>query len=153
MKKNYFAMFAVAALLLGISACTDITLTAPNTRTSIMPAQRRSNVSHSNFVDIGQINMNCTSGNIAYSNSSHDGSLTKAKSSKNSLIQDWMAKSTLPKACITHSEQSAVTALDFMVEKMTATPLTDAQRSELSDLCKQVIEEPTKRGFRVKLII
>ncbi len=54
---------------------------------------------------------------------------------------------------ITHSEQSGVTALDFMVEQMTATPLTDAQRNELSDLCKQVIEEPTKRGFRVKLII
>ena len=54
---------------------------------------------------------------------------------------------------ITHSEQSGVTALDFMVEKMTATPLTDAQRSELSGLCREVIEEPTKRGFRVKLII
>ena len=54
---------------------------------------------------------------------------------------------------ITHSEQSAVTALDFMVEKMTETPLSNAQRSDLSGLCKQVIEEPTKRGFRVKLII
>ena len=54
---------------------------------------------------------------------------------------------------ITHSEQSGITALDFMVEKMTATPLSDAQRSELSGQCKQVIEEPTKRGFRVKLII
>ena len=49
--------------------------------------------------------------------------------------------------------ENLVTALDFMVEQMTATPLTDAQRNELSDLCKQVIEEPTKRGFRVKLII
>ena len=54
---------------------------------------------------------------------------------------------------ITHSEQSGITALDFMVEKMTATPLTDAQRTELSNGCRQVIEEPTKRGFRVKLII
>ena len=54
---------------------------------------------------------------------------------------------------ITHSEQSGVTALDFMVEKMTDTPLTDAQRAELSTDCRQVIEEPTKRGFRVKLII
>ena len=54
---------------------------------------------------------------------------------------------------ITHSEQSAVTALDFMVEKMTATPLDDAHRSELSGQCRQVIEEETKRGFRVKLII
>ena len=26
-------------------------------------------------------------------------------------------------------------------------------RAELSEQCKQVIEEPTKRGFRVKLII
>ena len=54
---------------------------------------------------------------------------------------------------ITHSEQSGITALDFMVEKMTTTPLTDAHRSELSPFCRQVIEEPTKRGFRVKLII
>ena len=54
---------------------------------------------------------------------------------------------------ITHSEQSGVTALDFMVEKMTATPLSDSQRTELSNECRRVIEEPTKRGFRVKLII
>ena len=54
---------------------------------------------------------------------------------------------------ITHSEQSGVTALDFMVEKMTDTPLSDAQRTELSSECLQVIEEPTKRGFRIKLII
>ena len=54
---------------------------------------------------------------------------------------------------ITHSEQSGITALDFMVEQMTATPLSDVQRSELSAECRQVIEEPTKRGFRVKLII
>ena len=54
---------------------------------------------------------------------------------------------------ITHSEQSGITALDFMVEKMTATPLSDAHRAKLSTACLQVIEEPTKRGFRVKLII
>ncbi len=54
---------------------------------------------------------------------------------------------------ITHSEQSLVTALDFMVEQMTATPLSDAHRTELSGQCRQVIEEPTKRGFRVKLLI
>ena len=54
---------------------------------------------------------------------------------------------------ITHSEQSGVTALDFMVEKINETPLNDAQRIELNKMCKQVIEETTKRGFRVKLII
>ncbi len=54
---------------------------------------------------------------------------------------------------ITHSEQSGITSLDFMVEKMQATPLSEQQRSELSGLCKGVVEEPTERGFRVKLII
>jgi len=54
---------------------------------------------------------------------------------------------------ITHSELSGITALDFMVEQMAATPLTDAHRKELSGECRQIVEEPTKRGFRVKLII
>ena len=54
---------------------------------------------------------------------------------------------------ITHSEQSGDTALDFMVEKMEATPLDDTQRNELGKLCHQVVEEPTKLGFRVKLIL
>ena len=69
------------------------------------------------------------------------------------MLDDVMAQYRPITVRITHSEQSAVTALDFMVEKMAATPLSDAQRSEISALCKQVIEEPTKRGFRVKLII
>ena len=54
---------------------------------------------------------------------------------------------------ITHSELSGVTALDFMVEKMESTPLNDAQRNELNGLCQQVVEESTKLGFRVKLIL
>ena len=54
---------------------------------------------------------------------------------------------------ITHSEQSGVTALDFMVKEMEATPLSDAQRNELSVQCRQIVEEPTKLGFRVKLLI
>ena len=69
------------------------------------------------------------------------------------MLDDVMAPYRPITVRITHSEQSLVTALDFMVEKMTATPLNDAHRSELSGLCRQVIEEETKRGFRVKLII
>ena len=53
----------------------------------------------------------------------------------------------------THSEQSAITAFDFMVEKVNATPLSDAQRNELAEQCQQVVEESTKRGFRVKLLL
>jgi ABC-type polar amino acid transport system ATPase subunit len=69
------------------------------------------------------------------------------------MLDGVMAKYRPITVRITHSEQSGITALDFMVEKMTTTPLTDAHRSELSPFCRQVIEEPTKRGFRVKLII
>ena len=69
------------------------------------------------------------------------------------MLDDVMAAYRPITVRITHSEQSGVTALDFMVEQMTATPLSDAQRSALSAECRQVVEEPTKRGFRVKLII
>jgi len=73
-------------------------------------------------------------------------------------LTDWMLDTVMAPyrpitVRITHSEQSLVTALDFMVERMTNTPLNDTWRSELSTLCQKVIEEPTKRGFRVKLII
>ena len=73
-------------------------------------------------------------------------------------LTDWMLDTVMAPyrpitVRITHSEQSLVTALDFMVERMTDTPLNDTWRSELSTLCRKVIEEPTKRGFRVKLII
>ena len=79
--------------------------------------------------------------------------LEKAEMLTDKMLDDVMANYRPITVRITHSEQSVVTALDFMVEKMTATPLSDAQRSEISAQCKQVIEEPTKRGFRVKLII
>ena len=69
------------------------------------------------------------------------------------MLDDVMAAYRPITVRITHSEQSGVTALDFMVEQMTATPLSDAQRSVLSAECRQVVEEPTKRGFRVKLLI
>ena len=73
-------------------------------------------------------------------------------------LTDWMLNGAMSPyrpitVRITHSELSLVTALDFMVEQMTATPLSDDVRGELSAQCRQVIEEPTKRGFRVKLMI
>ena len=69
------------------------------------------------------------------------------------MLDDVMAAYRPITVRITHSEQSDVTALDFMVEKMETTPLTDNQRNELGKQCRQVVEEPTKRGFRVKLIL
>ena len=57
---------------------------------------------------------------------------------------------------ITHSELSDLTFLDFMVEGLEKSPLqgpdvSPAFLEELRSLCKAVIEEPTSRGFRVKL--
>ena len=77
----------------------------------------------------------------------------KAERLADKMLDDIMAQHRPITVRITHSEQSGITALDFMVEKMTATPLSDAQRSALSAACRQVMEEPTKRGFRVKLIM
>ena len=86
-----------------VTAQGHITLSVPNAGPTMKSARRSSDVSHSNFVDIGQIKMNCApSGNISFSNSSHEGSLSKT-SDKNGLIHEWMAKSTLPRACITDS--------------------------------------------------
>ena len=79
-----------------------LTLTDPNTGTTLTPARTRGDA-NSDFVDIGQIKMSYVQGHIAYSNASHEGSLNKANTGNSGLIQDWMAKSTLPKACVTDS--------------------------------------------------
>ena len=78
----------------------NVLLTDPNTGTTM---STRGGGNHSNFVDVGQIKMNCAQGDIAFSNASHEGSLTKVEGDKNGLILDWMAKSTLPRACVTDS--------------------------------------------------
>ncbi|MBR4460220.1 MAG: amino acid ABC transporter ATP-binding protein [Paludibacteraceae bacterium] len=54
---------------------------------------------------------------------------------------------------MTHAELSRVTTVDFMVENLDHSPLNDAARDSLRPQVKDLIEEPTKRGFRVKLII
>ena len=54
---------------------------------------------------------------------------------------------------MTHAELSGVTTVDFMVENLDHSPLNDAARDSLRSQVKDLIEEPTKRGFRVKLII
>ena len=69
------------------------------------------------------------------------------------MLDDVMAAYRPITVRITHSEQSGVSALDFMVEKMESSPLTEEQRSALAAQCQQVAEDPTDRGFRVKLII
>ena len=56
---------------------------------------------------------------------------------------------------ITHSELSEETALDFMVEGLEASPIKadDPSMEEVRSLCREIVEEPTSRGFRVKLLI
>lgn len=54
---------------------------------------------------------------------------------------------------LTYAELSSVTALDFMVEGLNHSPLDDAARESLRPQVKELVEEPTSRGFRVKLIV
>lgn len=86
-----------------VTAAGRVILTDPKTGATYMPSRTSSDGGHSNFVDIHQVELNCEPGHIAYSSTSHQGSLTKSANGTNSLIEDWMAKSTLPRACITDS--------------------------------------------------
>ena len=89
-----------------VTADGHVTLTDPETGTSISAALTRGSESggdHSDFVDIGQIKMNYKSLGVTFSNASHEGTLTKADGTEDDLIADWMAKSTLPRACVTDS--------------------------------------------------
>ena len=86
-----------------VSANGQVILTDPNTGTSFSTARTRADGSLNGFVDIGQIKMRSGSGSIAFSNATHNGTLTKAVSNNSGMIQNWMAKSTLPRACITDS--------------------------------------------------
>jgi ABC-type glutathione transport system ATPase component len=54
---------------------------------------------------------------------------------------------------LTHTEISGVTALDFMVEHLDESPLPPGVGDDLRQRFKDVIEEPTTRGFRVKIVL
>jgi len=86
-----------------ITADGHVILDAPQTDNVLRSAETDSTGSHNDFVDINQINLDCKQGSVNFSNTSHNGSLSKVEGGKDDLIQDWMAKSTLPRACITDS--------------------------------------------------
>ena len=86
-----------------VTAEGQVILTDPSTGTSISTARTRGDGSHNDFVDIGQIKMKSGTSSIAFSNATYEGTLTKAGSNYNGMIQDWMAKSTLPRACVVDS--------------------------------------------------
>ncbi len=54
---------------------------------------------------------------------------------------------------MSHTELSGVTALDFMVENINSSPLPAGVRDTLRQRFKDVIEESTTRGFRVKILL
>ncbi len=91
-----------------VTANGHVILTDPTTGESFSAARTtggrgQDDSGHNDFVEISQIDMNCEQNGIAFSNSSHDGMLTKGDGGEDDLIKDWMAKSTLPQACITDS--------------------------------------------------
>ncbi|MBR1755463.1 MAG: hypothetical protein IJ739_02960 [Bacteroidaceae bacterium] len=80
-----------------------VILTDTSTGATSRAALTRGDGTHSDFVDVRQIEMNSEEGSIAFSNASHEGTLTKAANGEEDLLKDWMAKSTLPRAHITDS--------------------------------------------------
>ena len=86
-----------------VTADGHIILKAPNTDTTVLSPRTRQSTDHSDFIDIGGIEMNSASDHIDFSNSSHEGELIRAENSTSDLIQDWMDKSTLPAPCITET--------------------------------------------------
>ena len=79
-----------------MTAAGHVVLTDLQTRSTVVSAHTRGEGNQNSFVDIGQIDMHCTSGHISYSSTSHNGSLDKAEGNNNSLIQDWMGKPVSP---------------------------------------------------------
>ena len=54
---------------------------------------------------------------------------------------------------LTHTESTELTSLDVMVEHLSESPLSDADCKALRPKVKELIEEPTSRGFRIKMIL
>lgn len=86
-----------------VTADGQIILTDPTTGATNRAAATDAASSLSSFVKVEKVDMNCAQGSISFTNASHEGSLARAESGQNDLIQDWMAKSTQPRACITDS--------------------------------------------------
>ena len=75
-----------APFLWQVTAEGQVILTDPATGTTYAPSRTRGDNSHNDFVDIGQIQMKSGSGSVAFSNATHQGTLTKARSSNSGLI-------------------------------------------------------------------
>ena len=55
---------------------------------------------------------------------------------------------------ITYAELAGETALDFMVEGISASPIGDSSALDsIRSMARAIIEEPTTRGFRIKILI
>lgn len=55
---------------------------------------------------------------------------------------------------LTHAELSGVTALDFMAEGLTESPLPGGSALDgIRAKVKGIVEEPTSRGFRIKVLL
>jgi hypothetical protein len=56
---------------------------------------------------------------------------------------------------LTYSELSGESSMDFMVEGIENSPLQEnaAALHEVRSLCEKIVEEPTARGYRVRLLL
>ena len=96
-----------------------------------------------------RINQFCVKYNIA-------GKSGKALSLIQLLLPVFLLAGNKLRIRLTHSELSDESSLDFMLEGATESPLEDngiVTREEILSHCLNIIEEPTTKGFRVRLMI
>ena len=69
------------------------------------------------------------------------------------MVTDIMAAYRPMTVRINYKEIADEASLDFMVEGLDHSPLEAASKEKIQPLCREIIEEPTTRGFRVKLLL
>ena len=69
------------------------------------------------------------------------------------MVTDIMATYRPMTVRINYKEISDETSLDFMVEGLDHSPLDGTSKKTIRPLCREIIEESTTRGFRVKLLL
>jgi ABC-type polar amino acid transport system ATPase subunit len=69
------------------------------------------------------------------------------------MLTDIMAAYRPMTVRLNYKEIADEASLDFMVEELQDSPLNGESRKKLRSLCREIIEEPTTRGFRVKLLL
>ncbi len=69
------------------------------------------------------------------------------------MLTDIMAAYRPMTVRLNYKEIADEASLDFMAEGLDHSPLDSTSKEKIHPLCREIIEEPTSRGFRVKILL